>query len=368
MLDRKTLLKNFTIGFLPLLIFIIADELFGLTVGLIVAIVFGITEVIFTYIREHRLDRFILLDTGLILTLGMISLIFHNDIFFKIKPALIESILVILLGITAFSSNPILIRMTGRYMKGLEFSDDQVKMMRRMMQRMFYIFIIHTILIFYSAFYMSTEAWGFISGGLFYILMGIMALNEFIRAKLQQRRLNAQYADEEWFDILDTEGNIRGRAPRSVVHGNPDMLHAVVHVQILNSKGQLLLQKRADNKDVQPGKWDTAIGGHIHSGETVEHALHRESEEELGISMGKFKPLFRYVMRNNIESELVHSFLLEEEGPFFPDKAEISEIRFWSIDEIEQNLQTERFTPNFEQEFVLLMKLLFKRDIQLKGQ
>ncbi len=360
MLDRKTLLKNLSIGFIPLFVFILADELFGLTAGLIVAIAVGIGETGWVYWRDRRIDRFILFDTGLIVLLGGVSLLLQNDIFFKLKPGLVELILVFLMGITAFSDNPILIHMSGRYMKGIELSDAHVQQMRVMMRRMFYLFTVHTALVFYSAFYMSTEAWGFISGGLFYIFMGGMLAIEFVRAKIQQKRTIRHLQEEEWFDIVTPEGKIIGRAPRSAVHGDPKLLHPVVHVHIVNSRGKLYLQKRADTKDLYPGYWDTAVGGHVSAGETIEHALRREAEEELGISMGKFRPLFRYVMRNEYESELVHGFLLRDDGPFFINKDEISEGRFWALEEIEEQLGKEVFTPNFEQEFSLLKKYVFK--------
>ncbi len=361
MLDKKTLIKNLSIGFLPLLVFIVADEFFGLTWGLIIAITFGILETAWIYYKEKRIDRFILFDTGLIVLLGLVSILLQNDIFFKIKPALIELILVVLLGITAFSHNPILIQMTGRYMKGMEISDEQMAQMKTMMRRMFYLLAFHTMLIIYSAYFMSNEAWAFISGGLLYILLGGMMLGEFIRVRWQRRKLIKQYEQEEWFDLVTPEGKIVGKAPRSTVHGNPDLLHPVVHVHIINGKGELFLQKRADNKDLYPGYWDTAVGGHVSSGESIETALHRESEEELGISLAKFQPLFRYVMRNAHESELVHGFLLKDDGPFHINKEEISEGRFWQIREIEENLGQDVFTPNFEQEFGVLKQMIFNK-------
>jgi isopentenyldiphosphate isomerase/intracellular septation protein A len=364
MLDRKTLIRNFTIGFIPLLIFIVADEFFGLTAGLITAISYGILQAVFTYFKEKRIDKFVLFDTTLILLLGLISLILHNDVFFKIKPGLIELILVILLGVTAFSSNPILIRMTGRYLKGIEFSADQMSIMQKMMRRMFYLFSGHTILIFYAAFYLSKESWAFISGGLFYILMGLIFVMEYAKSRWTKIKFQKSNRNEEWFDIVKPDGQITGRAPRSAVHGNPDLLHPVVHVHIINAQGQIFLQKRSKHKEIQPGKWDTAIGGHIKSGESVEQALRRESEEEQGISMANFHPLFRYVMKNEIESELVHGFLLQEEGPFYPNPVEIEEARFWTRKEIDQNLGKDVFTPNFEKEYQLLKKIVFKEEEQ----
>ncbi len=362
MLNQKELLKNFTIGFLPLLIFIIADEFFGLSIGLIVAISYGILQSLISYIKEKKIERFILFDTGLIIVLGLISLILQNDIFFKIKPGLIGIILVALLGISAFSDNKLLLKISGRYLKEVVLSEDQINLMRIMMRRMFFVFSAHTLLIFYASFYLSKEAWAFISGGLFYLLVGVLFVFELGKSFWKKYHLKKKYANEEWFDLVTPEGKIMGKAPRSAVHGNPNLIHPVVHVHIINSRSEIFLQKRSKNKEIQPNKWDTAIGGHIVSGETVDHALRRESEEELGISFGKFQPLFRYVMQNEIESELVHGFLLEDDGPFYPNREEISEARFWNIDEINKNIGKGLFTPNFEKEYDLILKIVFKEN------
>ena len=357
-MNQKILLRNLSLGFLPLLVFIVIDAFFGLTAGLIVAIGIGVIETGFAYFRDRQLDRFILFDTGLIVLLGLTSLLLRNDIFFKLKPALVEWILVILLGISAFTDRPLLIQMSRRYLKGVEFSRDHLLVMQRTMKRLFYPLALHTVLIVYAAFFLSTEAWGFISGGLFYILMGILLVVEFWQARRHRRRWLHQVAHQEWFDIVTPEGKVVGRAPRRAVHGNPRLMHPVVHVHILNSHGQLLLQKRAPDKDRYPDTWDTAIGGHVKSGESIEQALRREAEEELGISLAQFQPLFRYVHRNDYESELVYAFLLRDDGPFYPNPREISEIRFWSFAEIESRLGTGTFTPNFEQEFQRLRTLL----------
>jgi isopentenyldiphosphate isomerase/intracellular septation protein A len=361
MIERKEIIKNFTIGFLPLLVFIIADELFGLTLGLVVAISFGMMQLLLSYIRERKFDRFILFDTFLILCLGLLSILLQNDIFFKIKPGLIGIILVVLLGISAFSNNTLLLKMSGRYLKDIQLNNQQIHMMQVMLKRMFFIFSIHTLLIFYAAFYLSKEAWGFISGGLFYILMGAIFAFEMGKTLWQKFQFKKKFGDDEWFNIVSPDGKILGKAPRSVVHGNPNLIHPVIHVHIINSKGDIFLQKRSKNKEIQPDKWDTAVGGHVQVGETVDHALVRESEEELGISFGKFQPIFRYVMKNELESELVHGFLLEEDGPFYPDWKEISEARFWTIEEIDHNLGKGIFTPNFEKEFQILTKIVINK-------
>ena len=122
---------------------------------------------------------------------------------------------------------------------------------------------------------------------------------------------------EEWFPLVDEKGETIGKATRKECHSGSKMLHPVVHLHIFNKAGDLYLQKRSINKDIQPGKWDTAVGGHIDYGETVEDALHREVREELGIT--DFIPQFitRYVFESAIEKELVNTYRTTYDGPIF---------------------------------------------------
>lgn len=157
--------------------------------------------------------------------------------------------------------------------------------------------------------------------------------------------------DEEWFPLVDEAGNIIGRATRRECHNGSKRLHPVVHLHIYNKEGDLLLQKRSQTKDIQPGKWDTAVGGHVDYGESIEEALRREAREELGIKSFEAEEIARYVFESDIEKELVHTYRTIYEGPFTLNKEELDDARFWRIDEIESQLGKGIFTPNFEREY-----------------
>lgn len=159
-------------------------------------------------------------------------------------------------------------------------------------------------------------------------------------------------APEELFPIVDEDGNITGKALRSVCHNGKSMLlHPVVHLHLFNTRGELFLQKRAKTKDIQPGKWDTSVGGHISPGETPDEALMREATEELGLKNFTPEYLGKYVWESSRERELVYSYSTISDVLPVINKDEIEDGRFWTIEEIKLSIGKDVFTPNFEYEF-----------------
>ena len=124
-----------------------------------------------------------------------------------------------------------------------------------------------------------------------------------------------------------------------------------VHVLLLNSKQQLLLQKRSAKKDIQPGKWDTSVGGHLDPGEGYLADARREMHEELGVAGIPLTELYRSKIRNEIESENIQTYLTIYNGEIVFAEDEIDEVRFWSPEEISSALGSGCFTPNFEEEW-----------------
>lgn len=163
---------------------------------------------------------------------------------------------------------------------------------------------------------------------------------------------------EELFETVDEAGNVTGTAPRSECHGNPALIHRCAHVVVYHPDGRMLLQKRSDDKDIQPGKWDTAVGGHLAVGEDFESGARREMNEELGLPYDiPLEFLFDSQIRNEIESENVRVFSAISEGPFNFNRNEISEVRFWTVKELELAGDREDFTPNLKSELKKLLAI-----------
>lgn len=160
-------------------------------------------------------------------------------------------------------------------------------------------------------------------------------------------------SNDEIFPIVDDNGNVVGSATRRDCHGGSMKLHPVVHLHILAPGGYLYLQKRVDTKDIQPGKWDTAVGGHVDYGESIAEALARESTEELGHRPVNHRHLISYIFQSEREREFVNVFTetLAIDTPLYPDPNEIAMGKFWHYTEIEDSLHQGIFTPNFEMEY-----------------
>ena len=155
----------------------------------------------------------------------------------------------------------------------------------------------------------------------------------------------------EIFNILNDSGEPIGTATREECHDDSFLLHGVVHVLVFNSNGELALQKRSESKHIQPGKWDTSVGGHISCDETIPQALERETEEELGVKGAEMEKLYDYIMVSDVEKEFVSTFRCVWDGPINYQKSEIDDTRFFSAGEIELLLGSGFFTPNFEEEW-----------------
>jgi len=177
----------------------------------------------------------------------------------------------------------------------------------------------------------------------------------------------------ELIDILDKEGNKTGQTKnKDLAHRDGDW-HRVVHVWIINSNQELLIQLRAPNKVNYPGHWDVSAAGHLATSENSAEAAVREIKEELGIDIDKNKLEHlgtvinkRILNRGNyLDNSFADIFLITMDlNPStlkFEDN-EVMKAKFVPFKELEKiiNSGKEKFVPQPD-EYPLLFKELYKR-------
>ena len=142
----------------------------------------------------------------------------------------------------------------------------------------------------------------------------------------------------ELFDVIDSKGNPAGQiVSREKAHAE-GIPHRTAHIWIIRKKEgrvQILLQKRSQNKDSFPGKFDTSSAGHIQAGdEPLESAL-RELKEELGISATPEQLHFAGKMFR--DEEIAFVYIYQEPvntAELVLQTEEVEEVQWFDLEEV----------------------------------
>lgn len=172
--------------------------------------------------------------------------------------------------------------------------------------------------------------------------------------------------DKEVIDIVNEENVIIGKSSRGEAH-KKGHIHRALSVLILNSKGQILLQKRSAKKSVHPLSWDLSTSEHLLAGETYEDAGVRSVKEELGVEVlaevvtkpKLQKRKHRLGKELILDYEIVLMLKADHDGPFKLDPKEVAHVQFFSVEEIENMIKNdEDFTVWFLEEWENVKKVL----------
>lgn len=153
---------------------------------------------------------------------------------------------------------------------------------------------------------------------------------------------------EEMFDILNENGEYTGKVESRAKCHKEGLYHKAVAVWIINSKQQVLLQKRSPNKRMWPNTWDVTAGGHVLTGEFGFEAIIREIKEEIGIDIDKQCITFiGSVISTNIKGDIVNKHFNEfyiinkdiDETKLKLQEDEVSEVKWMDKDEIVERVK-----------------------------
>jgi isopentenyl-diphosphate delta-isomerase len=140
------------------------------------------------------------------------------------------------------------------------------------------------------------------------------------------------------------------------------LLHRAFSVFIFNSKGEMLLQQRADSKYHSPGLWTNACCSHPAPGEDTLRAAERRLYEELGFN-APLKKAFTFTYRSDFDNGLTeheydHVFTGTYNGDIRPNKEEVKDYCFKSMQDIAEALkqQPDKFTAWFRIAFPVVNK------------
>ncbi len=175
-------------------------------------------------------------------------------------------------------------------------------------------------------------------------------------SKNQQKHAIVSFDSEPLILVDDQDGEI-GYQDKLSCHTGSGILHRAFSLFIFNGKGELLLQQRSNNKHLWPLYWSNSCCSHPRRGETMEEAIHRRSQQELGITT-HFQYLYKFKYQVSFhdigaEHELCWVFVGSSSGPVRVNENEVANWRFISASDLEAEMQNspQNFTPWFKLEW-----------------
>lgn len=149
----------------------------------------------------------------------------------------------------------------------------------------------------------------------------------------------------EWMDVVDEDDRVIAVATRSFIHSY-HLMHRGVHILVLNSSGDVLVQWRSTMATNYPGLADCSAGGQVARGETYEDAAKRELKEELGC---RATPdyLLHYDAFSVRQREKRAVFVHICEGPFDLTDPAVDSVEWLPMRSVEELIGIERMTHGF---------------------
>lgn len=148
---------------------------------------------------------------------------------------------------------------------------------------------------------------------------------------------------ERW-DIFNKEGRPTGRTvSRGRLILRRGEYHLVVHIWTVDRKGNVLIQRRSEEKPLMPGEW-AATGGAAIAGETSVCAAVRELSEEMDISKSEeeLKLVDRIIRRNSLLDIYITTTQADPKGLRL-QKGEVAEAKWVSLSKLRQMVEAGEF-------------------------
>lgn len=354
---RKQINESFfnpLLHFIPLLLFLIIDDVFGNSVALAIIYAVVVAILFYSFLLYSHLYKFLgvsYLVTTLII--GLIIFIPPKLVPIPVQPFLSEYIVLISLGLILILRSKITRFVSEKTPAQLAMTNNLEEHFRIVwiLSTIIFIYIHATLLVKYTVL-QSQNIQDFIQDVYVFALL-LLIVYEFIRVTF----IRIQLFKEEWWPIVNQEGLVIGsvQSNESKERGIP-FTHPVVRMIVVNDSN-VLLEKRPSNSVSLPDSWDVIISNNIRMNETLDQCV----ERTLSVSedLANLKPVFltKYYHRSGSLKQFVYLFLLCNQHKTYSDYLKNKESKWWMMSQINENLKEGIFTEFFLKELDVLKRI-----------
>lgn len=340
--------------FFPLIVFLIVDNVAGRNWAWSIAIPLFLILTIYLFIAYNQLFVWYFFSAFIFLAVSLSAIFtFLSEKWLFLSPIIDDLVCWLFLGLTLLFRSFIEKKINARTPKFLPMKNNFEEYFN-FIQSLF--LIISGYLLFYFIIYQFPTIKENIYlellqviyiGAIVFLLVFELCRVQIIRHKLLK---------EEWWPIVNEQGKIVGNIqPLVSLKIEKKYMHPIIRILFIK-ENMIFLQKNCKNDLIFPCLWDAAISNHIRTGETIEDCIERTAEEKYGLK--DLKPFFlsNYIHRTENEQHYAFLFIACNVNNIEPNYQKINQAKWWTLQQIEENLSTGIFTQNFIIEYNLLQR------------
>jgi len=353
---RKQIRESFfnpILHFLPLIIFLVVDDFYGMSVAWKISFPVAFVLLFYVYFKYSRIFNWHLVFTLMFI---IVSIIASLEIFFNVpyinhniacELAILPFLLIFLLfrkKIKIIFQNIVsnLIPITNNF-------EELYKVILA-----FFLILISYVTAFLLFQFVVNDALPF-QTMLQYLYFGVIiffVVYEVLRVKIIRSKL----LKEEWWPIVTSQGKIIGSTHHlTSLNDDKKYMHPIVRVLIIE-KAMILMQKGSEDDFVNPGLWDTIITNHVKIGETIEQCVDRTAVTRYSLVDFKYMHLANYTLEVEKEKHYAFLFVGCQQAEIKINSIQKIQLKWWTQQQVEENLESGIFTDNFKIEFDLLRR------------
>lgn len=344
---------NPVLHFLPLLIFLVVDEFFGMDLAWKISFPVALILLVYIYLAYNRIFMWHLLFT---LFFVLVCFVSCSQLFLSVPESLEHlgyKISIVALLIPYFLFRRKIEKRVPKVVSRLIPMTNNFRELYKVVLKLFLILAFYIIgsLVLYSA-NLSNSAYQELLISIYMGLLVFLSIYEVLRVML----IRSNLLREEWWPIVNEKGKIIGSVQHVMsLNDENKYMHPVVRVLIID-KGMILLQKRPVDSAIYSGLWDSAISNHVKMGETVEQCVERTAEERYSLTNFKYMYLSNYNLE--LEKELHYAFLFIscQQSDYVINPRFTDQMKWWTQQQIEEEFDNGIFSDNFKIEYDLVKR------------
>jgi isopentenyldiphosphate isomerase len=354
---RKQIRESFfnpILHFFPLLLFLGVDEFYGMNIAWKITFPVALVLVFYVFYWHNYIFVWHVMLTFLFMGIGLLASLvslFPIPVFLHL---LENKIIVCISLIILIIFREKVQKQVLRFMPRLLPMSNNFNELYRFIKRLIYILVLYISASLILKFTGNNETTNYLTllRAFFTGLIILLTVYEFLKVLL----VRAKLVREEWWPIVNEQGKIIGSIQYlTSLFDEKKYLHPIVRVLLID-KNMIFLQKRSSDDLIFPQLWDTAISNHVQMGETIEHCIERTAIEHYYVKDIKYMYLSNYIHDTKNERHYAFLFVSCQLREISPNPAFVENTKWWTEQQIEENLGTGIFTENFEIEFDLIKR------------